>query len=212
MRAEGLENDPLAASALQNVMPGEGLTGEALRTAVRVGKHEAMGFAAAVAGTTAPPEVLATLTLLSVRHRGFDGRRHRGQLVVRRDLAAELTDIFALMEAVRFPVARVTPIVRYGWSDEAAMAADNSSAFNYRFIAGTERLSLHAAGRAIDINPRENPAVDPDGRVAPAGAMWRPDHPGTFSDDDPVVRAFLARGWRWGGHFTHIKDYHHFEK
>lgn len=31
------------------------------------------------------------------------------------------------------------------------MAADNSSAFNYRTIAGTDRLSRHALGRAVDI-------------------------------------------------------------
>lgn len=171
-----------------------------------------MGFAEAVAGTAAPAAILEQLSLLSVRHLGFDGRWHTGQLVIRRELAAELAEIFALMEALRFPVAQVTPIVRYNWSDEASMAADNSSAFNYRLIAGTERLSLHAEGRAIDINPRENPAVYPDGHVAPPGAVWRTESPGTFSAESPVVRAFLARGWRWGGQFTHIRDYHHFEK
>lgn len=176
------------------------------------GEGTILGFAEAVAGTTAPAETLEQLSLLSLRHLGFDGRWHRGQLVVRRELAAELAEIFALMEALRFPVAQVTPIVRYHWSDEASMAADNSSAFNYRLIAGTTRLSLHAEGRAIDINPRENPAIYPDGRVAPPGAVWRPESPGTFSANTPVVQAFLARGWRWGGHFTHIRDYHHFEK
>ena len=175
-------------------------------------EQAAMCFAEAIAGTTAPTAILAQLSLLSVRHLGFDGRWHPGQLVVRRDLAAEIAEIFALMETLRFPVAQVTPIARYDWSDEASMAADNSSAFNYRLIAGTERLSLHAEGRAIDINPRENPVVYSDGRVAPPGAVWRPGCPGTFSADDPVVRAFLERGWRWGGHFIHLRDYHHFEK
>jgi hypothetical protein len=173
---------------------------------------ETRRLAAAVAGTAAPPEVLATLTLLAVRHLGFDGRWHVGRLVVRRELAAELAELFALMAALRFPLFRVTPIVRYGWSDEASMAADNSSAFNYRLIAGTDQLSLHAQGRAVDLNPRENPVLYPDGRIAPAGAVWRPGSPGTFAEEEPVVRAFLARGWRWGGHFTHLRDYHHFEK
>ena len=104
------------------------------------------------------------------------------------------------------------PIVRYGWSDEASMAADNTSAFNYRLIAGTDRLSRHATGRALDINPRRNPAVYPDGRIAPAGAVYRPGSPGTFTGEHPVVLAFRERGWRWGGDFTHLQDYHHFEK
>lgn len=172
----------------------------------------AMDFAGVIAGTSAPREIIETLCLISVRHVGFDGRLHEGQLVVHQELAAELEEIFALMEAMQFPIAGVVPIVRYGWSDAASMAADNTSAFNYRTIAGTDRLSSHATGKAVDINPRRNPAVYPDGRIDPAGAAYRPGGPGTFTDEHPVVSAFRERGWRWGGRFQHMKDYHHFEK
>ena len=172
----------------------------------------AMDFTQAVAGTAAPSKILESLRLIDVFYRGFDGRRHKGQLVVHRDLAADLLELFELMERQSFPVARVVPIVRFGWSDEASMAVDNSSAFNHRLVAGTNRISLHALGRAVDINPRENPAIYPDGRVVPAGAFRKPHQPGTFSQNHPVVSAFLEKGWRWGGDFTHIRDYHHFEK
>jgi peptidoglycan L-alanyl-D-glutamate endopeptidase CwlK len=158
----------------------------------------AMDFARAVAGTAAPREVLDSLCLIDVRYCGFDGRRHKGQLVIHHDLAEELQELFALMEQRRFPVAGVTPIVCFGWSDEASMAADNSSAFNYRLIAGTDRLSQHALGRAVDINPRSNPAIYPNGRIAPARAVWQPVEDGTFTPDHPVVRAF--------------REKHHFEK
>lgn len=171
-----------------------------------------LDFPQAIDGTSAPQEILDNLCLIDIRYFGFDGHRHRGQLVVHRDLAAELQELFTLMEQWRFPVAGAAPIVRFGWSDEASMAADNSSAFNYRFIARTIRFSRHALGRAVDINPRENPAIYPDGRIAPEGAVWQPDKPGTFTEDHPVVEAFLEKGWHWGGHFTHIWDYHHFEK
>jgi peptidoglycan LD-endopeptidase CwlK len=172
-----------------------------------------LDFSRALEGTAAPRKVLDSLCLLGVYYFGFDGRRHKGQLVVNRDLATELQGIFVLMEKLRFPVAGVVPIVCFGWSDEASMAADNSSAFNYRLIAGTARLSRHAFGRAVDINPQENPAIHPDGRISPAGAVWRPENPGTFTEEDhPVVRAFLEQGWIWGGDFSHIRDYHHFEK
>ncbi len=172
----------------------------------------AMDFEKAVAGTAAPREVLENLGLIDVRYRGFDGRLHIGQLVCQLELAAEIGEIFTLLEQWRFPIAGVVPIVRYGWSDGASMDADNSSAFNYRTIAGTDRLSRHALGRAVDINPRENPAVYPDGRIAPAEAVYRPGNPGTFTEDHPAVCAFIERGWRWGGHFDHMRDYHHFEK
>jgi peptidoglycan LD-endopeptidase CwlK len=169
-------------------------------------------FAEAVAGTEAPQVVLGGLCMIDVRYFGFDGSRHKGQLVVHRDLAEELQELFALMEQRSFPIAGVVPIVCFGWSDEASMAADNSSAFNYRLIAGTTRLSMHALGRAVDINPRENPAIYPDGRIAPTGAAWQPSEAGTFTGDHPVVRAFREKEWRWGGDFTHVRDYHHFEK
>jgi peptidoglycan L-alanyl-D-glutamate endopeptidase CwlK len=172
----------------------------------------AMDFWQAVFGTSAPGEILERLCLFDVRYAGFDGRLHAGQLLLHRDLAAEIGEIFALTERWRFPIASVVPIARYGWSDEASMAANNSSAFNYRTIAGTDRLSRHALGRAVDINPRENPAVYPDGRIAPAGAVYRPGSPGTFTDGHPAVCAFIERGWRWGGHFDDMRDYHHFEK
>ncbi len=172
----------------------------------------AMDFAGSLAGTAAPREVIETLCLISVRYVGFDSRLHEGQLVVHRELAADLGAIFSLMETLKFPVAGVVPIVRYGWSDAASMAADNTSAFNYRKIARTTLLSGHANGRAVDINPRRNPAIYPDGRVAPAGAVYRPGSPGTFTGEHPIVCAFLDRGWRWGGHFDHMTDYHHFEK
>jgi peptidoglycan L-alanyl-D-glutamate endopeptidase CwlK len=172
----------------------------------------AMEFAGAVAGTAAPQEVLAALCLIDVRYCGFDGRRHRGQLVVHRELKEEIGEIFSRLERWAFAIGRAVPVVRYGWSDEASMAADNTSAFNYRLIAGTDRLSLHATGRAIDINPLRNPAIYPDSRVVPAGAVYRPGDPGTFTGGDPAVLAFRELGWRWGGDFAHTRDYHHFEK
>lgn len=172
----------------------------------------AMDFDEAVAGTGAPREIVETLALLDVRYVGFDDGLHAGQIVVHRDVATELGEIFDLLWALKFPIAQAVPVVRYAWSDEASMAANNTSAFNYRLIAGTRRLSRHASGRAVDINPRQNPVLYADGRGAPAGAVRRPGSPGTFAEGHPAVLAFTAKGWRWGGHFDHVKDYHHFEK
>ncbi|HPB70331.1 MAG: M15 family metallopeptidase [Syntrophales bacterium] len=172
----------------------------------------AMSFPEAVAGAQAPPEALAPLSLVDVRYWAFDGRLHAGQLVVHRDLAADVRAIFGWMQRSRFPVAKVVPIVRYGWSDDASMADNNSSAFNYRFVDGTERLSLHALGRAVDLNPRINPVIYGDGRIAPPGAAYRPGAPGTVYPAHPLMEEFRKRGWTWGGDFKTLKDYHHFEK
>jgi peptidoglycan LD-endopeptidase CwlK len=91
------------------------------------------------------------------------------------------------------------------------MKADNTSAFNYRTVKGTKILSKHATGRAIDINPRLNPQIK-NGIAVPRGAIYNKRLPGTISDSSFIVHIFLAKGWRWGGHWKHLRDYQHFEK
>jgi hypothetical protein len=92
------------------------------------------------------------------------------------------------------------------------MAANNTSAFNYRRVYGTRRLSLHATGHAIDINPIQNPVIYATGRISPRGAVYQPGTAGTFWEASPIVRAFMDRGWFWGGHFESMVDAHHFQK
>ncbi|OPY91267.1 MAG: hypothetical protein A4E72_00205 [Syntrophus sp. PtaU1.Bin208] len=168
-------------------------------------------FAEAVSGSTAPEAVLATLRLVEVTYYGFDGRLHMGQLVVSCAVEEDVREIFSLIREVRFPVNAVVPIVRYSWSDEASMEANNSSAFNYRVIAGTNLLSRHALGLAVDLNPRQNPIIYENGQILPSGAIYQPEATGTLTESSLVVQAFLRRGWHWGGHFQNIRDYHHFE-
>jgi len=70
--------------------------------------------------------------------------------VKKKVLEQDLRDIFALILAIRVPVLKVIPVVKYRWSDDASMADGNTSAFCYRFIAGSDKLSNHASGRAIN--------------------------------------------------------------
>lgn len=91
------------------------------------------------------------------------------------------------------------------------MADNNSSAFNYRTAVGKTNLSRHAFGRAIDINPVQNPYVK-GGLVLPPGAVYDTGVRGTLLPDGVVVQAFEKRGWTWGGRWTTLKDWHHFEK
>jgi peptidoglycan LD-endopeptidase CwlK len=171
-----------------------------------------MTFEEATAGTKAPGGVIDRLCLVDVRYRAFDGRLHQGQLVIHQEVKTDVVEIFALIERTEFPVFQVMPIVKYGWSDDLSMADNNTSAFNYRLVQGTDRLSNHAFGRAVDINPYFNPVIDEDGRIDPPGAGYISERAGTLDDSHPVVREFLNRGWRWGGHFRPKKDYHHFDQ
>lgn len=171
-----------------------------------------MSFAEAIEGTVAPLQVIDFLSLLDVLYYSFDGLLHQGQVVVHAALEEDVWKIFLLMKKLKFPVHKAVPIAAYHWDDEASMADNNSSGFNFRVIEGTSKFSLHSFGRAIDLNPLQNPVIYSNGLTAPTGARYRPDNKGVLTADHPVVREFIRLGWRWGGDFDQPKDYHHFEK
>ena len=114
---------------------------------------------------------------------------------------------------MRFPIRRMVPVDAYGASDERAMEADDTSVFNGRFVAGTTSWSQHAYGRAIDLDPLENPEIK-DGKVFPTTARRYVDRtlglPGMIVAHDTVVRAFATAGWGWGGSWHSPIDYQHF--
>ena len=161
------------------------------------------------------PVGFADLRLLTVTHWGFDRRPHRGRLVVHRDAAREMLGTMRSLFRLRFPIRRMRLVDAYGADDRRSMAADNTSAFNCRFVAGSPGVwSEHAYGRAIDVNPIENPYVTASGYVSPpAGAPFARrsrDASGMIHRRGPVVAAFAAVGWEWGGNWAWPKDYQHF--
>lgn len=169
-------------------------------------------FEQAMMGTQAPEDVQRTLTLLSIPYWGFDHREHIGQIVVDKQVANEVVEIFQTIFTAKFPIEKMIPISAYDWSDDASMADNNSSAFNYRFIYGTDRLSNHSLGRAIDINPMQNPYIAIDQSVHPSVSTYNKTKPGTILDHGIVVQTFEKYGWEWGGRWINRKDYQHFEK
>jgi poly-gamma-glutamate synthesis protein (capsule biosynthesis protein) len=161
------------------------------------------------------PVGLGQLRLLRLTHWGFDGEVHRGRLVVHR---READGVLAAMEDLferRFAIRRMELIDRYGADDHRSMNADNTSAFNCRFVAGTDRWSMHAYGKAIDINPIENPYVSGSHVSPPAGEPFADrsrDERGMIHAGDAVVKTFERQaGWSWGGDWAgETKDYQHF--
>lgn len=159
------------------------------------------------------PVPLADLRYVTVTHWDMAGDAVTGELVVHADVADGVVRVFAELFAARYPVASMRLVDDFGGSDDASMAADNTSAFNCRAITGGTGWSEHAYGRAIDVNPVENPYVVVGGHVAPpAGKAFADRHqaPGVITAGDVVVRAFGGEGWRWGGSWTNPIDYQHF--
>jgi D-alanyl-D-alanine carboxypeptidase len=155
----------------------------------------------------------AQLRLLRLSYWGFDGESRIGSLVVRDRVARDVVAVFRRLYAARFPIRRLRKVDAYRGSDDASMAADNTSGFNCRFVSGTRRWSQHAYGEAIDVNPVENPYVQ-GSRVSPPTGRRYLDRsrvrPGMAVPGGLLVRAFEAVGWRWGGRWTGSRDYQHF--
>lgn len=161
---------------------------------------------------TCPIAVLDRQELLTVDYWSNDQRMHRGQIVVDRQLSLDISELFGFLVDVRFPVGQVKPIVDYEWDDEASMADNNSSGFNYRQIKDTPKLSLHAFGFAVDLNPRDNPVIVNGQITQPRNGERNLTNPHTLTTSHPVVSFMADRGWVWGGAWQSFQDYHHFEK
>lgn len=159
----------------------------------------------------APPEILQTQRLIDLPFLDFEGETQLGHLVGHRELEPEICAIFADILAASFPIRAMIPLSQLNWSDDESMAKNNCSAFNYRFKVGKTELSFHATGRAIDINPLQNPYLN-GALILPPNALYEPEKRGTIIENGPVVEAFEKRRWIWGGRWTTIRDYHHFEK
>jgi hypothetical protein len=160
------------------------------------------------------PVGLADLRLLTLTYRGFDGRDHTGRLIANRDAASALVAVFRRLYAARFPIRRMEPVDRYGGDDYRSIEADNTSAFNCRTATGSTRWSNHAYGRAIDVNPIENPYVSggTSSHRASTPYLDRSRHrPGMAYKGGVLVDAFRSVGWGWGGSWSgSVRDYQHF--
>jgi hypothetical protein len=160
------------------------------------------------------PMTRETLRRVEVNHYGFDGAVHRGVLVVNADVAESVTRIFSRLFEERFPIRQMVPLEAFGGDNEASMAADNTAAYNCRRPSQANApaaKSPHANGRAIDVNPVENPWVDP------RCDCWRPvstfgtsrKGPGVVVPGGPAWTAFTDEGWIWQDIDT--PDYMHFD-
>jgi hypothetical protein len=159
------------------------------------------------------PVPVEQLRAIDASHLGYDGKVHTGRLIVAANLAQGVVDVLRDLYAARFPIQRMQPVDVYGGDDNASMRANNTSGFNCRPVTGGSGWSEHAFGRAIDVNPLTNPYVK-NGTVLPPEAARYADRsrndPGMIHSDDATVRAFAARGWKWGGYWSSLKDYQHF--
>ncbi len=150
-----------------------------------------------------------------VLHIGADGNVHSGELIVNKKIAEDITDIFIKLYEAGYRIEKIKLIDEYNGDDDLSVQDNNTSSFNFRFVAGSKHLSKHSLGMAIDINPLYNPYIV-NGKVADWGATYTDrtkDFPYKMTKDDLCVKLFKQHGFKWGGDcWKNTLDYQHFEK
>jgi len=162
------------------------------------------------------PVGLSDLRYIQLEYIDFSGDTKSGELIVHRTVADDIVSVFAKLYKQRYPIKSMRLVSDYGASDFRSIEADNTSAFNCRRATGSKKWSKHSYGKAIDINPIENPYVSRSGRIAHKKSLVfrKRSHlnRAVILKNDLIVKEFKARVWRWGGDWRSIKDYQHFDK
>ncbi len=168
------------------------------------------------------PVALADLRYIQVDHLDFTDNISRGEMIVHKDVAEEVVDIFEELFNMNYAINQMRLVSDFNGNDWQSIEADNSSAFNCRKATGSKKWSKHSYGKAIDINPIENPYISKSGKIShKASLKYRKRVHKDLSNlkdralllpDDPATKAFKSYGWKWGGDWNTIKDYQHFVK
>lgn len=159
------------------------------------------------------------LRYVSVLHVDFNGVTQTGELICNKAVANDMVEIFYELYQAQYQIEKIRLVDEYGADDTLSITDNNTSCFNYRPVEGTKKLSKHALGAAIDINPFYNPYVTyPNGgiRISPIGsepfANRELDFPHKIDYNDLCYQLFTAHGFTWGGDWKTLKDYQHFQK
>ena len=167
------------------------------------------------------PVGLNDLRYLSMSYLDFNGQSKEGELIVHKDVSVEVIEIFEALYEMDYPIKKMRLVSDYKANDWQSIEADNTSAFNCRNATGSKKWSKHSYGKAIDINPIENPYISRSGRISHKESLQyrkRVHKKATSADkalllkNDKATKIFEKYGWKWGGDWSGVKDYQHFSK
>ena len=161
------------------------------------------------------------LRYLKLTYHGFDGKPYMGELIVHRDAAKSTVKVFEELYTIGYPIRQMRLVSDFKGKDWHSIEADNTSALNCRYATGRKKWSNHAYGKAIDINPIENPYISRTGHIAHKASLKfakRKHNPkrgikdkALITKHDKAYNIFIKNGWSWGGEWSGIKDYQHFD-
>lgn len=167
------------------------------------------------------PVALKDLRYLRLKHLDFRGKTNIGEMIVHKDVALEVVEIFEELYDIGYPIRQMKLVSEYKGSDWQSIEADNTSAFNCRNATGSKTWSKHSYGKAIDLNSIENPYISRKGHISHKASLQyrkRVHQKESYADkavllkNDKATKIFKKFGWEWGGDWSGVKDYQHFSK
>jgi hypothetical protein len=205
---------PTASSVAPSTSPTPSAPASADAVVTPVGDAQWARIVAAGMARRGCPLTQGDVRRVEVNHWDFAGSVQRGVLVVNADVADSVARIFTRLFDERYPIRRMRPLELYGGDNEKSMADDNTAAFNCRNAAQANAPALrspHANGRAVDVNPRENPWKDPRCTCWSPSARYGDSRVGVgvITEGGPTWTAFTDEGWIWQD--ISVKDYMHFD-
>jgi hypothetical protein len=159
------------------------------------------------------PVAITDLRYVTVSFMGFDGKAHTGELIVDVDVADDVVAAFHQIFDAGFPIEEMRIVTDADTNAAPTGDGNDTAAFNCRLVRGGHTFSAHASGLAIDINPFQNPYTKGDVVLPELASSYidRDDvRPGMILEGGPVVEAFDAIGWTWGGRWDSPVDRMHF--
>ncbi len=169
--------------------------------------------------TENPNISLDDLRYLSLLYVDFYGEIRQGEMICNKSIAQDLLEIFYELYKNNYQIESVKLIDEFDGDDVKSMLANNTSCFNYRVVEGSKKLSNHAYGLAVDLNPFYNPYItykDGETRISPVGSEAYADRtldfPYKIDENDLAYKLFTQHGFKWGGNWNSVKDYQHFER
>lgn len=153
-----------------------------------------------------------------IEHISFTERLEIGIIAVNIRIVDKIINIFEELKNNNYQIEKIILIDEYGFDDEKSMMDNNTSAYNYRNIIGTKKLSNHARGLAVDINPLYNPYIK---KINNKLCVF-PKNSSKYINRDINCKYFIGKndicynifkkhGFSWGGDWASAIDYQHFE-
>jgi len=161
------------------------------------------------------------LRYLRLAYINFEGEERIGELIVNKDVADDVVNIMRELYEIGYPINQMRLVSDFNGNDWQSIEADNTSAFNCRNATGSKKWSKHSYGKAIDINPIENPYISRKGHISHKASQKyrrRLHRNSSMADravllkNDEATQIFKSYGFSWGGEWKYTKDYQHFSK